>query len=241
MEELGTHDGHFLDLKDDTYLEFLSAKTWFLSSEIPEVLDLLAKLGAIDPVLWENKIVWCQKFVDNLSEVYARRVVSVPIKPVSVDINSVNDNGNPQSRVEESKLNNTVVDSKESPTPAIKVGKEIFTMSELEYVSEDAPKKKSKYGNRTMALLARKFAQCAGVTITETFDASPWSKPLSAIYNYFDKDADKAMAFMERATAYFKEKGLSYTPHTLHKDLPLIDQWIQGTKKEADVSDRRSL
>lgn len=102
-----------------------------------------------------------------------------------------------------------------------------YNMEELEYVSEYPTKRKSKYGSKTMAMLVRAFAESADIDIGDRFDASPWSKPLSAIYNYFDKDADATIAFIKRASVYYEEKGLSYTPHTLHKNLPLIDKWIQ--------------
>lgn len=123
--------------------------------------------------------------------------------------------------------NNTVANATE-PADQILINSDFTPMSELEYISEELPVKgKSKYGNRVMAVLVRAFANSAGIEILGTFDASPWSKPLSAVYQYFDKDADLAIAFIQRASEYFEEKNLSYTPHTLHKDLPMIDKWIQ--------------
>ncbi len=117
-------------------------------------------------------------------------------------------------------------------TPSIKLGKETYSMEELTYEPLDAPtKSKNPYGRKVMAVLVRKFAECAEVELSETFDASPWSKPLGAIYRNFGKDAKKTLAFIERATEYFKEKELSFTPHTLHKDLPLIEKWIKKENK----------
>lgn len=111
---------------------------------------------------------------------------------------------------------------------SIKIKNEIIPMSELEYIREDSPlRSRSKYGVRTMAVLVRAFAESAGIEIKGTFDASPWSKPLGAIYQYFEKDADKTIAFIKRAAEYFEGHGLTYTPQTLHKNLPMIDKWIQ--------------
>jgi hypothetical protein len=42
---------------------------------------LLAELEAIDQELWQNRIIWCQKFVDGISDVYKNRRVEIPIKP----------------------------------------------------------------------------------------------------------------------------------------------------------------
>lgn len=122
---------------------------------------------------------------------------------------------------------NTVEESNDSPTPSIIFNNEIYSMEDLEYIYENPSKGKTKYGPKTMALLVRTFASAADIEIGERFDASPWSKPLSAIYNYFDKDADKAMEFILKAGKYFTEKNLSFTPHTLHRDLPLIEKWMK--------------
>ena len=127
-------------------------------------------------------------------------------------------------------LNNTVADA----TPnTIVIGKESFSMEELTYEPIDGkPKSKSKYGRHTMAMLVRKFAECAQIEIKGTFDASPWSKPLSAILKYHNGDPDAAMAFIERSTGYFESHSLSFTPHTLHKNMPMIDKWIKESKTQ---------
>jgi len=105
LEELGSHNGHYLDFNDESYVLFFSAKTMVSVTEIQEIMGLLSGLNAIDKKLWENKIVWSQNFVDNLSQVYDKRVVSAPQKPVSDTEIGVSVNGNPQSKVKESKVN----------------------------------------------------------------------------------------------------------------------------------------
>ena len=92
-----------------------------------------------------------------------------------------------------------------------------------------------------MAHLVRKFAECAGIEIGERFDGSPWAKPLAAIYRYFDKDAFMTVEYIKKACAYFESKNLSYTPHALWRDLPLIDKWIAQNQKNLDISERRIL
>lgn len=106
LEELGSHNGHILDLSDETEIEFLSAKTGVSDTETIDILNLLSKLDAIDKNLWEKRIVWCQNFVDNISGVYKKRTVSTPDKPISDDGNEVSYTDNPQSKVKETKLNN---------------------------------------------------------------------------------------------------------------------------------------
>jgi len=111
LEELGNHNGHCIDFTDENELEFFGAKIRVSVSETLEMLDLAAKLKAIDPILWGKKIVWCQNFVNNLSEVYAKRVVSAPEKPVSAPEKPVSDSDNPQSRVEESRVKESKINT----------------------------------------------------------------------------------------------------------------------------------
>lgn len=81
LELLGCTEGHSLDLKDEHTWEYLIAKTGVSDDDCKEILDLLAKLKAIDPQLWEQKIVWCQEFVDSIEDVYKKRSVDKPGRP----------------------------------------------------------------------------------------------------------------------------------------------------------------
>jgi hypothetical protein len=110
LEELCNHEGHFIDLNDETEMEFLSAKTGFLPVEMIEVLNLLEKLNKIDSELWKNKVIWCQNLINNIADVYRNRKTEIPQKPVSTSNNPVSTTNNrvstvrnPQSKVKESK------------------------------------------------------------------------------------------------------------------------------------------
>lgn len=81
LELLASTDGHYVDLNDKTDLEFFAAKVKIDVDTALGIIDQLATLKAIDKQLWKHKVVWCQNFVDNLSELYARRRVSLPQKP----------------------------------------------------------------------------------------------------------------------------------------------------------------
>ncbi len=48
LEMLGNAEGHYIDLNDDVSWEFLQAKTMLSDSLCQDILNLLAKLGAID-------------------------------------------------------------------------------------------------------------------------------------------------------------------------------------------------
>jgi hypothetical protein len=81
LEMLGNSKGHYLDLNDSSEMEFLMAKTHLSGVIGMEILDLLAKLGAIDPEAWSRKAIWCQNFVDGVAPVYQSRRQPVPQKP----------------------------------------------------------------------------------------------------------------------------------------------------------------
>lgn len=115
LEFLGDTDGHYIDLNDEMVQEFLQAKTSLSKEMCNEILDLLAKLKAIDAELWEHKIVWSQNFVDGISDVYKNRRVETPSrpsfyiqKPATADIST---DENPQSKVKESKVKESKVNT----------------------------------------------------------------------------------------------------------------------------------
>ncbi|MCH8272468.1 MAG: DUF4373 domain-containing protein [Candidatus Marinimicrobia bacterium] len=81
LELLGASDGHSYDLRAGAEQKYLSAYTRLSEEKIIEILDMLSTLGAIDKELWEGKIIWCQKFVDNIADAYKNRVNGIPSKP----------------------------------------------------------------------------------------------------------------------------------------------------------------
>lgn len=108
LETLGNTDNHYLDLNDVVRWEFLQAKTRLSGDIVCSILDLLANLQAIDPELWtKNKVVWCQKFVDGIAEVYANRRIPTPERPSFYNqkpiMDVVSTDENTQRRVKKSK------------------------------------------------------------------------------------------------------------------------------------------
>jgi len=107
LELLGDTKGHYFCTRNYSDWHFLIAKTRVTEQVATEILDTLAELDAIDGVLWKEKTIWVQKFVDNISDVYKKRKQEVPEKPSSCDSNdSSSDIPVPemrQSKVKESK------------------------------------------------------------------------------------------------------------------------------------------
>jgi len=151
LEILGTTEGHCLDLSSATAMEFLLAKTHTTEVSGTEMLDLLAKLDAIDPEAWEHKAIWCQKFVEGLAAVYQKRDRALPQKPsfstqesstgvVSVPRNTttgvVSGVSNTQSRVEYRRVEKKKIEEETTPTSSEDIEE---TSSPDEEVVEEVP------------------------------------------------------------------------------------------------------
>jgi len=107
LEELGKREGHYVDCRNPSTLEFLQAKTFTDEKTCLEMLNLLSKLEAIDPELWQENVIWCQKFVDGIADVYKNRRVEIPTRPSFYRQKphqaEVSTDRNPQSKVKETK------------------------------------------------------------------------------------------------------------------------------------------
>lgn len=82
LELLGSQDGLYIDCNNSDEWEYLLAKTRVDEVSASEILELLSNLKAIDTELWNQKIIWCQKFVDRLeATIYRKRTTEIPQKP----------------------------------------------------------------------------------------------------------------------------------------------------------------
>jgi hypothetical protein len=74
LRELAKTDFHYLDLSKNTTIMFLSAKCKVDIKILESIIDDLVKLEKFDSVLWnENKIIWCQDFIDSIQDAYIKR------------------------------------------------------------------------------------------------------------------------------------------------------------------------
>ena len=98
LQLLGRKPGHYYDFNKPADWEFLLAKTHIKDTETAKgILDTLSILEAIDLELYQSGIIWCQKFVNRITDAYTRREDDVPIRPevgVSVSFSGVSDNNN---------------------------------------------------------------------------------------------------------------------------------------------------
>jgi hypothetical protein len=120
LEILGETEGHVFDCNNPVNVEYMLAKTHVSEVIACEIIDLLAKIESVDRELWSEKIIWCQHFVDGVTDAYKRRKIGIPQKPslckqkpvanglmhTEISSSEVDVNINPQSKVKESKVKN---------------------------------------------------------------------------------------------------------------------------------------
>lgn len=82
QEVLGESEGHWFDCSIAAKERYLVAKVKLSKETIYEILAALVDLEEIDKELWEErKVIWSQRFVDNLKELYAKRTTPLPTRP----------------------------------------------------------------------------------------------------------------------------------------------------------------
>jgi hypothetical protein len=74
LRELAKTDYHYLDLSKNTTMMFLSAKCKVDKKILESIINDLVELEKFDSVLWnENKIIWCQDFINSIQDAYIKR------------------------------------------------------------------------------------------------------------------------------------------------------------------------
>lgn len=123
LRELAVTNYHYLNLSDKKRFMYLSSKCKIDDNKLTEIIEDLCSLGEFNIDLWnQNKIIFSEKFIDNIKDAYKRRNNKcidllglckhlVSINVISVYINSINDNINTHSIVEYSKVNNSKVEN----------------------------------------------------------------------------------------------------------------------------------
>lgn len=117
LEKLASTEGHYLDCNNSRRWQLLLARMGINDTTGVDILNLLVEMGAIDKELWDQRMVWCQKLVDNVADVYRNRRRAIPQKPNSTGIKllttpemAINTPDNTQSKVNESKKNKNIED-----------------------------------------------------------------------------------------------------------------------------------
>lgn len=74
LRELAKSNYHYLDVSKITTQMYLSAKCKISKETLLLIISDLVDLGKFDKLLWnENKIIWCQDFIDSIQDAYFKR------------------------------------------------------------------------------------------------------------------------------------------------------------------------
>lgn len=116
LETLAKTDNHWVNLNEETELMFLASKCRISEETLINLLNDLAKLDQINGEMWAVKIVWSDKFIDSISDAYAKRSNEcLSIEGLRVHLQGLGilkGDVNPQSIVKKTK-----VDKKKEETP----------------------------------------------------------------------------------------------------------------------------
>jgi hypothetical protein len=160
LRELAKTNYHYLDLSKSTTQMFLSAKCKVSKEVLLSIINDLVELGKFDSVLWnENKIIWCQDFIDSIQDAYVKRnnkcitfegllhlLDSLGIRKLSKQTSK--GGRNPQSIVEyikEDKIkSNKITIWLDKNCPTVQKMKEPITYEQAEKLLNDFPTDKEK-------------------------------------------------------------------------------------------------
>jgi len=94
LEKLASTDGHCLDVSNQTKWHLLLARTGVNEITGVEIMKLLVEMQAIDKDLWDSKLIWCQKLVNNIADVYKNRRREIPQIPINTNHNEITTDNN---------------------------------------------------------------------------------------------------------------------------------------------------
>ena len=74
LRELAKAEYHYLNLNENTTQMFISAKCKVSKDVMIAIINDLVELDKFDRTLWnENRIIWCQDFIDSIQDAYKKR------------------------------------------------------------------------------------------------------------------------------------------------------------------------
>jgi|LSQX01.3.fsa_nt_gb hypothetical protein len=180
LEMLGDSENHFIDCRDTATWEYMQAKMHVNSDLLLQMYNTLAHLGKIDADLWSNRVIWCANFVQNVMDAYARRS-TIPLSKTDLcahlsilcehkcSSDNISDDINTQSKVKESKEENSNMRTEPCATQTSKVDDTSFSPEDTPLPPEDYKPKDDKG------------------SVAEEY-------PFSEFWEFYDKKRDKGRA-----------------------------------------------
>ena len=180
LEMLGDSENHFIDCRDTATWEYMQAKMHVNSDLLLQIYNTLAHLGKIDADLWSKRVIWCANFVQNVMDAYARRS-TLPLSKDNLcnhlfnlceqkcSSDNISDDIITQSKVKESKEENSNMRTEQCATQTPKVDDTSFSPEDTPLPPEDYKPKDDKG------------------SVAEEY-------PFSEFWEFYDKKRDKGRA-----------------------------------------------
>lgn len=106
-----------------------------------------------------------------------------------------------------------------------------FMNEELEYIYSEVKHSKSKYGKKTMFVLAGFYLQskCIQLEKDESYDIAPISQGISKLLKKAG-DVEKTKQILFDGAEYFKQRNLDWKPITIYNNWYEIQKWLKEGK-----------
>lgn len=149
LEMLADTPGHFVDISLPERYEEFASKLRIKPEDLREMLGKAAYLEAIDSDLYNKGFIWSQNFIDRLSDVYKKRELPLPERPVtekgvSGGDNPVNDAGNTPNKIKLNKIKlNNITANAGAAAPGSNGFSHCFNFQDYRILMETYPNKVS--------------------------------------------------------------------------------------------------
>lgn len=74
LELLAKTENHYLDLSIKSELMFIASYCLVDEDKLLLIIDDITMLGEFDTFLWENRLIWCEKFIESIKTAYLKRL-----------------------------------------------------------------------------------------------------------------------------------------------------------------------
>ena len=135
LQKLGRTENYIIDVRTSLKWSLFYSIFRLTENKTKEILNLLADLDCINKELWEQGVIYSANLVKRIECVYKKRKndlkplhsileemgVSSSANSISVAVNSINSDGNTQSKVKESKVNKKKIYKEKTTTKNFKI------------------------------------------------------------------------------------------------------------------------
>lgn len=110
---LGMSPNHYVDISNITRKILFISEFSISETLVLEILEMLVNLEYLDKNLWEKSVIYSQDFINRISDAYRNRNTALMSKEeiytlygISDVRNGISDIGNPQTKLNKTKVNN---------------------------------------------------------------------------------------------------------------------------------------